>query len=77
MKQNFKRWVKHPGPDREKLTFFSKEYILISAGNNHSGSGSVLVGRLDFKSSLRGGDPVVGGFDSHTLPPNYKDIKGL
>jgi hypothetical protein len=34
------------------------------------------VGRLDFKSSLRGGDPVVGGFDSHTLPPN-KILKGL
>ena len=35
------------------------------------------MGRLDFKSSLRGGDPVVGGFDSHTLPPKYKDIKGV
>ncbi len=27
------------------------------------------MGRLDFKSSLRGGGPVVGEFDSHTLPP--------
>ena len=35
------------------------------------------MGRLDFKSSLRGGDPVVGGFDSHTLPPKFKDIKGV
>jgi hypothetical protein len=39
-------------------------------GYFNQGSGSVLVGRLDFKSSLRGGDPVVGEFDSHTLPPN-------
>ncbi len=35
------------------------------------------MGRLDFKSSLRGGDPVVGGFDSHTLPQKYKDFKGV
>jgi len=34
------------------------------------GSGSVLVGRLDFKSSMRRSDPAVGEFDSHTLPPN-------
>jgi len=27
------------------------------------------VGRLDFKSSLRRSDPVVGVFDSHTPPP--------
>ena len=40
----------------------------VSCGHNYGG-GSVLVGRLDFKSSMRGSGPVVGGFDSHTLPP--------
>ncbi len=34
------------------------------------GGGSVLVGRLDFKSSLRRSDPAVGEFDSHAPPPS-------
>jgi selenocysteine-specific elongation factor len=32
------------------------------------GRDSSLVGRLDFKSS-KGREPVLGGFDSHSLPP--------
>ena len=34
------------------------------------GGGSVLVGRLDFKSSLRRSDPAVGELDSHAPPPS-------
>src|SRR5258708_2991615 len=33
------------------------------------GRESSLVGRLDFKSS-KGRKPVLGGFDSHSLPPS-------
>lgn len=32
------------------------------------GRESSLVGRLDFKS-CKGRQPVLGGFDSHSLPP--------
>lgn len=36
------------------------------------------MGRLDFKSSVRRGDPTVGVFDSHTPPPNIsKNLPAL
>ena len=31
------------------------------------------VGRLDFKSS-KGRQPILGGFDSHSLPPNASNL---
>src|SRR4029450_10758968 len=40
------------------------------------GRDSSLVGRLDFKSS-RGREPVLGGFDSHSLPPLSPESRGV
>ena len=39
-----------------------------------AGGESSLVGRPDFKSG-RGREPVFGGFDSHSLPPNSRSAE--
>ncbi len=61
LRRNDLRWV-----NRHRLDLFGGS-VLSSVAND--GRDSSLVGRSDFKSEW-GSEPVSGGFDSHSLPPN-------
>ena len=54
-----------------RLDLFRRESA--GANGNSSGRESPPVGRPDFKSG-RGREPVLGGFDSLSLPPQQKDM---
>jgi selenocysteine-specific elongation factor len=50
--------------------------VLAESCDDAGGGESSLVGRPDFKS-VRGSEPVSGGFDSHSLPPTPPGASGL
>ncbi len=55
--------------NRHRLNLFSR--IAEESGPTETGRASSPVGRPDFKSG-KGREPVLGGFDSHSLPPEKR-----
>jgi selenocysteine-specific elongation factor len=61
--------------NKHRLDLFRRPADAGAAGPSHSGRESSPVGRPDFKSG-RGREPVLGGFDSLSLPPTQAKVPG-
>jgi selenocysteine-specific elongation factor len=57
--------------NKHRLDLFRGPAEAVSPDNANSGRESSPVGRPDFKSG-RGREPVLGGFDSLSLPPPFR-----
>src|SRR5262245_550130 len=56
--------------NKHRLDLFRASADAARSGGSDQGRESSPVGRPDFKSG-RGREPVLGGFDSHSLPPRF------
>ncbi len=59
--------------NKHRLDLFRRPTDEPESGAQQIGRASSPVGRPDFKSG-KGREPVLGGFDSHSLPPNTRSI---
>lgn len=57
--------------NRHRLNLFTR--VSDEADQSEHGRASSPVGRPDFKSG-KGREPVLGGFDSHSLPPQQRSV---
>ena len=60
--------------NRHRLDLFRPPAVETSAATSALGREASLVGRPDFKSG-KGREPVLGGFDSHSLPPPSRSAR--
>jgi selenocysteine-specific elongation factor len=60
--------------NKHRLDLFRQAAVETPAAASNSGREAPLVGRPDFKSG-RGREPVLGGFDSHSLPPSSRSAR--
>jgi selenocysteine-specific elongation factor len=60
--------------NKHRLDLFRQSAVETPAATSNSGREASLVGRPDFKSG-RGRESVLGGFDSHSLPPSSRSAR--
>jgi selenocysteine-specific elongation factor len=60
--------------NKHRLDLFRPPAVETSAATSALGREASLVGRPDFKSG-KGREPVLGGFDSHSLPPPSRSAR--
>ena len=60
--------------NRHRLDLFRQSVPQAPNAASNSGREAPPVGRPDFKSG-RGREPVLGGFDSHSLPPSSRSAR--